>query len=58
MDRLKENYSHELMKLKRKATQSSTYDEVRAKDTINRLKNELKMAYTQNRKAFAERSDK
>ena len=58
VDRLKEQYTFEMMKLSRKNTQSATFNEVQAKQTINRLKNDLKNAYTDNRTAFAERTSK
>jgi len=58
IDRLKAQYSHEIMKLKRKQTHSASFNEVQAKQTIARLRSELKNAYSENRKAFAERSEK
>lgn len=58
IDRLRSQYSHEVLKLQRKLTQSNSYSEVAAKTEINRLKHDLKVAHAENRKAFAERTSK
>ena len=58
VQRVQAQAAHEVMKLKRKLTQSPAYDEVHSKQTINRLKSELKSAYTDNRKAYAERAER
>lgn len=58
IQRVKAQCAHEVMKLKRKLSQGVPFNEVQAKQTINRLKNELKTSYKENRTAFAERSEK
>jgi len=57
IQRVEAKCAHEIMKLKRKLGQSVPFNEVQAKQTINRLKNELKTSYKENRKAFAERTE-
>jgi len=58
VQRVQAKCSHELMKLKRQLTQAVPFNEVQAKQTIHRLKNELKSAYKENRQAFAERAER
>ena len=58
VQRIKNQCAHEVMKLQRKLNQNPAYDQVHAKQTIHRLKAELKNAYTDNRKAFAERAER
>jgi len=58
VQRIQAQCAHEIMKLKRKLGQSAPFNEVQAKNTINRLRNELKTSYKENRKAFDERAEK
>jgi len=58
VQRVQAQCAHEIMKLKRKLGQSAPFNEVQAKQTINRLRNELKTSYKENRKAFDERMEK
>lgn len=58
IQRIQSQCSHEIMKLKRKLSQSAPFNEVQAKQTINRLKGELKTSYKENRKAFDERAER
>jgi len=55
VQRVQTQCAHEIMKLKRKLSQHPTFNEVQAKQTINRLKSELKTSYKENKKAFDER---
>jgi len=58
IQRVQAQCAHEVMKLKRKLSQGVPFNEVQAKQTINRLKNELKTSYKENRKVFAERAER
>jgi len=58
IQRVKTECAHEIMKLKRKLNQGVPFNEVQAKQTIHRLKNELKSSYKENRQAFADRAEK
>jgi len=58
IQRVQAQCAHEVMKLKRKLSQSAPFNEVQAKQTINRLRGELKTSYKENRKAFDERAER
>ena len=58
LNRLKNQYSAEIQRLERKVSNHPSYKEVQSKQTITRLRNDLKGAYKDNRQAFAERTDK
>ena len=58
ISRVKAACAHEVMKLKRKLSQGVPFNEVQAKQTIHRLRNDLKTSYKENRQAYAERADR
>jgi len=58
VQRIQSQCAHEIMKLKRKLEQTAPFNEVQAKQTINRLRGELTTSYKENRKAFDERMEK
>lgn len=58
ISRVKAACAHEVMKLKRKLSQGVPFNEVQAKQTIHRLRNDLKTSYKENRTAFADRADR
>jgi len=58
VQRVQAKCAHEIMKLKRQLTQAVPFNEVQAKQTINRLKNSLNETYKENRKLFAERGER
>lgn len=58
LNRLKNQYAAEIRRLERKVQHHPTYKEVQAKQTITRLRNEIKTAHKDNRQAFAERMEK
>ncbi len=55
---VKANCAHEVASLKRQLAFNPKYDEHQAKNTIQRLKNQLKQAYKENRELFAERQSR
>ena len=58
INRIKNQYSAEIQRLQRKISHHPNYKEVQSKQTITRLRNELKGSYKENRQAFAERMEK
>jgi len=58
INRLKNQYSSEVSKLNRKIKHHPSYDEVQAKETINRLKQQVKNTYKEQREMFADRPAK
>ena len=58
VQQVKANKGHEIEQLKRQLAFNPKYDEHQARTTIQRLKQQLKQAYKENRELFAERQSR
>ena len=58
INRVRSQYAIEVQKLNRQMKHHPSYDEVQAKETINKLKEQLKNAYKEHRQMYNERPSK